>query len=589
MKIYGVTGWKNGGKTGLMERLISEISGRGFVVSTIKHAHHNADIDHVGTDTYRHRQAGARQVILSSPQRWAKMTELDARQEPSLEALVAKIEGADLVLIEGYKTASHPKIEAFRTENGHRPLAEKNATIVAVAAKGDVETPLPLFELDDTGSVADFVLAQVGLSPNSTPGNSTQKNLRNDCFALPQGVDWVPVDEALARLKSSLVSVAKVEAMATRDANGRILARSATAVRSNPPAANSAVDGYGFAFDTLSNGLSLELVEGRSAAGDPFVGKVRSGQAVRILTGAILPAGVDTVVLQEEVTLSNDQVHLNGAPKRGSNTRKAGEDVVAGKEILSAGQKLRPAELALLTAVGIPKVQVFKPLRIGVLSTGDELVEAGAAEMSDHITFDANRPMLLSLIETWGHQPVDMGLAPDTEQAIEQRLNDFGGKVDAILTSGGASAGDEDHISQILRSKGDLTSWRIAVKPGRPLALAMWNGTPVFGLPGNPVAALVCSLIFGRPALSLLAGAGWQEPQGFMVPAGFTKSKKHGRREYLRARINRDGQVEVFQSEGSGRISGLSWADGLVELPDESAEISIGDMVKYLPYSSFGM
>ncbi|MDG1737446.1 MAG: bifunctional molybdopterin-guanine dinucleotide biosynthesis adaptor protein MobB/molybdopterin molybdotransferase MoeA [Paracoccaceae bacterium] len=589
MKVFGVTGWKNGGKTGLMERLVSEISGRGFIVSTIKHAHHSADIDHEGTDTHRHRLAGARQVILSSPQRWAKMTEIDADQEPSLEALVARIEGADLVLVEGYKSASHPKVEAFRSANGHQPLAIRNASIVAIAAKGDVEINLPLFDLDDTNAVADYVLAQVGLSKGPVQANVGTKKLKNDCFALPQGVDWVPVDEALARLKSRLVPVASVETIATRDANGRILAQSVEAKRSNPPVANSAVDGYGFAFDTLPQDLSLELAQGRSAAGDPFKGQVPLGQAARILTGAILPSGVDTVVLQEEVTLSDGRVHLSGAPKRGSNTRKAGEDVIAGSDVLQSGQKLRPVDLALLTAVGVPSVQAFTRLRIGVLSTGDELVDAGATELSDHNTFDANRPMLLSLIESWGYQPVDMGLAPDTPQAIEQRLNAFSDKVDAILTSGGASAGDEDHISQILRTKGDLTSWRIAVKPGRPLALAMWNGTPVFGLPGNPVAALVCALIFGRPALSLLAGSGWKEPQGFMVPAAFTKSKKHGRREYLRARMNQSGHVEVFQSEGSGRISGLSWADGLVELPDEGAEIRAGDLVRYLPYSSFGL
>ena len=158
-----------------------------------------------------------------------------------------------------------------------------------------------------------------------------------------------------------------------------------------------------------------------------------------------------------------------------------------------------------------------------------------------------------------------------------------------ILTSGGASAGDEDHVSRLLAERGTLTSWRIAMKPGRPLALALWGGVPVFGLPGNPVAALVCALIFARPALSLMAGAGWLEPQGFDVPAGFAKSKKPGRREYLRARIGADGRAEVFGSEGSGRISGLSWAEGLVELPDAGMEIAPGMPVRFLPFSGFGM
>jgi molybdopterin molybdotransferase len=161
-------------------------------------------------------------------------------------------------------------------------------------------------------------------------------------------------------------------------------------------------------------------------------------------------------------------------------------------------------------------------------------------------------------------------------------------RVDVILTSGGASAGDEDHMSAILREHGAMEQWRIALKPGRPLALGMWQGTPVFGLPGNPVAAMVCTLIFARPAMGLMAGADWQVPQGFELPAAFSKRKKPGRREYLRARL-RDGQVEVFKSEGSGRVSSLSWAEGLVELPDGAVDITPGTPVRFIPYASFGM
>ena len=182
-----------------------------------------------------------------------------------------------------------------------------------------------------------------------------------------------------------------------------------------------------------------------------------------------------------------------------------------------------------------------------------------------------------------------MGVAKDDPDEIENRLSSHADKVDVILTSGGASAGDEDHVSKLLRTKGTLTSWRIAVKPGRPLAMAMWRGVPVFGLPGNPVAAFVCAMIFARPALSLLAGGGWRDPQGYMVPAAFSKSKKNGRREFLRARLNSAGHAEAFKSEGSGRISGLVWAEGLVELPDEGMDIREGDPVRYIPFASFGL
>jgi molybdopterin molybdotransferase len=174
----------------------------------------------------------------------------------------------------------------------------------------------------------------------------------------------------------------------------------------------------------------------------------------------------------------------------------------------------------------------------------------------------------------------------DEREALRARLDRGSAEADVILTSGGASSGDEDHVSALLNEAGAMAEWRIALKPGRPLALGLWGGVPVFGLPGNPVAALVCTLVFARPAMAVLSGAAWCVPQGFDVPAGFSKSKKPGRREYLRARI-RDGRAEVFASEGSGRISGLSWAEGLVELGDDAVEIAPGDPVRYIPFGSF--
>ncbi|MEQ9247361.1 MAG: molybdopterin-binding protein, partial [Nitratireductor sp.] len=222
---------------------------------------------------------------------------------------------------------------------------------------------------------------------------------------------------------------------------------------------------------------------------------------------------------------------------------------------------------------------------VAILSTGDVLVEPGASAAPGQI-FDANRPMLLGLTERFGFTPVDLGRVPDDRETLRTALDRGAAQADVILTSGGASSGDEDHVSALLNETGAMSQWRIAVKPGRPLALGLWNGTPVFGLPGNPVAALVCTLVFARPAMGLLSGQGWHRPQGFSLPAAFSKSKKPGRREYLRARVT-DGQAEIFKSEGSGRISGLSWADGLVELPDQAITISPGDPVTYIPFASF--
>lgn len=418
---------------------------------------------------------------------------------------------------------------------------------------------------------------------------SNPPKLANDCFALPPGVHWTPVDETLERLREGLTVVTGIEPVPTVTAGGRVLAAALHAKRSNPPYANSAVDGYGFAHASLGGGAqTLPLVDGRSAAGGPYRGVVPAGAAIRILTGAMIPLGVDTIVLEEDVSLSDGTISFQSGLKKGANARPVGEDVETGREIFTAGHKLRPQDLALLSATGIDSLSVHKPLRVGILSTGDELRQIGDP-IEPHQIYDANRPMLLDLIRHWGMAAVDLGHINDDAEKVNEALSEGAETTDVILTTGGASAGDEDHISAALRAAGALNLWRIAIKPGRPLALGLWNGTPVFGLPGNPVAAFVCALIFARPALLEMSGAGWQTPRALTLPAAFTKNKKPGRREYLRARMNADGHAEVFKSEGSGRISGLSWAEGLVELADEGREIKLGDPVRYYPFSEFGI
>jgi molybdopterin molybdotransferase len=413
----------------------------------------------------------------------------------------------------------------------------------------------------------------------------TIPRLKDDCFALPAGTKWTSVDDALAHLQAHMKPVAETETLAIPKALGRVLAQEARALRSNPPTANAAVDGYGFAFSSLA-GLSeikLPLVDGRSAAGDPFEGEVPEGQAIRILTGAALPAGVDTVIMQEDVHLGPAEIRFSAGLKAGANCREMGEDVKAGSVAVAAGTRLRAAELGLLVALGVSEVQVYKRLRVGVLSTGDELKQPGETA-APHQIFDANRPMLLSLLESWGYAAVDLGAAADSTRSVVDALDKAALCCDALLTSGGASAGDEDHMSAVLKTQGQLAVWRIAIKPGRPLALGLWQGLPVFGLPGNPVAAFTTAQIFARPALGALQGQGWEGARGYQLPAAFEKSKKAGRREYLRARRNASGAVEVFASEGSGRISGLAWAEGLVELPDEALKVARGDLVTFIPF-----
>ncbi|SEW39119.1 molybdopterin molybdotransferase [Cognatiyoonia koreensis] len=411
--------------------------------------------------------------------------------------------------------------------------------------------------------------------------------LRNDCFALPQGAHWTPVDEALDHLRENLQPVTGTETVAVYDAAQRVLAADAIAQRSHPPAPNSAVDGYALLGPLPPGSHAIPLVAGRAAAGFPFEGTVPDGHAVRILTGANMPAGTDTVILQEDVTATDTHIALHGPIKSGANSRRAGEDMQAGRAILKAGRKLTAADLGTMTAVGISEVSVRSRLRVGVLSTGDELRNPQEGADAGQI-FDANRPMLLANLKAWGFDAIDLGRAPDNRAKLRKILTKGAARCDAMLTSGGASAGDEDHMSALLQDTGTLALWRVAMKPGRPLALGIWDGVPVFGLPGNPVAAQVCALVFAYPALHLIAGAGWRTPTGYQLPAAFSKSKKAGRREYLRARIH-DGQVETFASEGSGRISGLSWATGLVELPDAAITVAPGELVHYIPFAGFNV
>lgn len=581
MKIYGIIGWKNAGKTSLMERLVAEIRGRGLTVSTIKHAHHAFDLDQPGKDSHRHRDAGAREVLLASYKRWALLHELGDAPEPPLNEMLAKLAPVDLVLVEGYKRDAHDKIEVFRQPTGNALIQPEDPTVRAVAS--DVALtglPVPRFDLDDTAAIADFILAQTGLSEAPAP------TLADACFRPQTSPGMVTVSEAQTMLRGALATVTGRERVTTCTADGRRLAEDAVALRANPPGTNSAMDGYGFAHASLAAGQALTLVPGRSAAGAPHPAAVPAGHALRVLTGALLPEGVDTVAMQEQVQIAGDRITFPEGLRPGANVRKAGEDVPAGAVALEAGSLIGPGEVGLLSALGLAEVMVHTRLRVGVLSTGDEIAPPGTT-LDPARTYDANRPMLLALARRWGHQPVDLGHVPDDRAALRAALDGAG--VDVVLTSGGASAGEEDHVSALLGQEGHVTQWRVALKPGKPLVLGQWHRMPVFGLPGNPVAAFVTALLFAHPALSVLAGGLWTEPRGYMVPAAFRFSKRAGRREFLRARLDADGRAALFRSESSGMISGLAWAEGLIEIGEEAVEIAPGAPVRFLPLGSFGL
>jgi molybdopterin molybdotransferase len=505
---------------------------------------------------------------------------------------------APLVLAEIYPSLLREAVAAQRAEDEILDRAQVRVTAAAYAALDASGGLSPLFAPMLAPSDAAIVAGEeawilgVGCEPAlraaADPGAAAPAPppLRDDCFALPPGVDWTPVDAALETLRAGLSCVCEPETVALDRADGRILAADAVARRAHPPVANAAVDGYAFAHAAMGDG-ALTLAQGRAAAGAAHPGAA-AGEAVRILTGAPIPAGCDTVVMDEDVTVDGATLRFQPRLKPGANVRPAGENLAAGAVAAPAGRRLTPGDLAQIAAGGLGALCVRRPLRVGVLSTGDEIAAPGA-DADAAMVFDSNGAMLRAMIARLGHSPVDLGVAPDDADAVRAALDEGAARADAILTSGGASAGDEDHMSRILRAEGRLSVWRIAMKPGRPLAMGLWRGRPVFGLPGNPVAAFVCALIFARPALAVMAGAPWPAPAPIAAPAAFAKRKKAGRREWLRARRRADGAVEIFHSEGSGLIGGLAWADGLVELPDAAVEIAPGDPVAYHPFALLGL
>ncbi len=315
-----------------------------------------------------------------------------------------------------------------------------------------------------------------------------------------------------------------------------------------------------------------------------------------VLTGGALPDGTDTALMQEDVTIDGNHVLIPKGVRRGANCRLAGEDMRDGQTVLSAGRRLRPQEVGVAATVGRTSLAVHCPLRVALVSSGDELREPGEP-LPHGMTYDSNRIILRGLLESLGVAVSDQGIWPDRADVVQARMAELAADHHAIITSGGASRGDEDHMVDAIRKLGRLHFWQIAVKPGRPLAFGQLQGkrsdTVFIGLPGNPVAAVICFLLFARPMLTALAGGVWPEPEAFLVPSGFSMKKKPGRREFLRARLLRDDQgtriVQKIEREGSGILTSLTEADGLVNIGEDVVAVLPGDPVPFIPFSEFGL
>jgi molybdopterin molybdotransferase len=416
--------------------------------------------------------------------------------------------------------------------------------------------------------------------------------LASDCFAF--GGKRLPVRAALDLLEARTAPVVPTESLPLARVAGRCLAEDLVSPRDVPAFDNTAVDGYAFAHaDGMREaGARLTLVPGRAAAGHPFMGTLPPGTALRVLTGAVMPAGADTVALQEAVEVTGDAVVVPAGLKRGANRRLAGEDVRAGQAVLRAGARLRPQEVGLAAELGRDRLQVFERLRVAVLSTGDELVEPGSALPPGGV-FDANRYILSSLLAALPVQVTDLGIVRDEPETIRVTLAAAAALHHVILTTGGASRGDEDHVVRSVAALGRLDFWQIAMKPGRPLAFGRLGEAVFVGLPGNPVATMVCFLLFARPVLLRLAGAVWPRPVAVPVPAGFALNKQAGRSEYLRATLTCDDEGRLtarrIAREGSGILTSMVEARGLVELGEDIERVEPGEPVRFLSFAELGI
>jgi molybdopterin molybdotransferase len=395
----------------------------------------------------------------------------------------------------------------------------------------------------------------------------------------------LPLDEALAQLLSHAAPLAGIEKVSTFEADGRVLAQDLMSLLQVPPQDNSSMDGYAVRVsDVASQGVVLPVSQRIPAGTAPQ--PLASGSAARIFTGAPIPQGADAVVMQEDTEAAGEQqVRILRVPEPGEWIRRSGEDVKRGAVVLCRGERLTPASLGLAASIGLDALEVSRRPRVALFSTGDELVMPGEVPpeaMKPGAIYNSNRFFLRALLLRLGCEVNDLGIVPDRREATVQALSEAAADCDLILTSGGVSVGEEDHIKPAVQSLGSLDLWQIAIKPGKPFAYGRIRDAHFIGLPGNPVSSFITFVLLVRPFLLKLQGATQLAPTAMQLPAYFELARGDRRREFLRARRDHEGGLELFPNQSSAVLTSTVWGDGLIDNPPGRA-IARGELVSFIP------
>ena len=579
--IIGLAGFSGSGKTTLAEKLIKHLTDANVKIASIKHAHHNFEIDQPGKDSWRHRKAGSNEIVVSSSKRIVHIKEKSNSKEEKLEEILKMISPKELVIIEGFKKEPFPKIEVIRKEIHQNLLFTEDKNIIALATDIKIDQTLiknkdiSILPLNNVKVIKDFILKNY-LSDNKEIGLFNNRK------------NYISFERALDKIKKNIKPIKATTNLPLVKCSKRILAKSIFSKYNLPNKDNAAVDGYGFSFDDYNHKLGSSLpIYCKVKAGLSQNLSIPKGYAIRVFTGAVLPEKIDTIAMQEDCKILNNKVLIPPKIVKGLNRRPSGENLKKNQLVISSGKKLNSSDIGLLASSGYSVLPVINNLKIAIISSGNEIIKSGE-RLKDGLVFDSNGLMLYDLVSRTQNKATSLGIVKDEPKKIINKINQALLKFDLIIVSAGASEGEEDHIKNVIKFlNGKIHFWGISIKPGRPMGFATIKNIPIFCLPGNPVAAFICFKLFVEPSIQKRSFSNFQEPIRISAIANFDQKSKLGRREFLRGKfikIKNKILVDINGKPGAGVLSSFSGADGLIEIPENTDKIKFGDNLSFIPF-----